>query len=53
MDTVESVSWEEAVLGVYAGDNENTPSAFHRQFNGPSVGCLNFEIRVRGTPEIF
>ncbi|KAH3840798.1 hypothetical protein DPMN_114254 [Dreissena polymorpha] len=25
MDTVEPVSWEEPVLGVYRGDNENAP----------------------------
>ena len=25
MKTVKSVSWEEPVLGVYGGDNENVP----------------------------
>jgi len=25
VDTVESISWEEPVLGVYGGDNEKAP----------------------------
>ncbi|KAH3846358.1 hypothetical protein DPMN_088659 [Dreissena polymorpha] len=38
MDTVESVSWEEPVLGVYGGDNEN----------GRRVGSESMNSRLLG-----
>jgi len=34
MDIIESVSWEEPVLGVYGGDNENAPP-----FNKSRYSC--------------
>ncbi|KAH3866995.1 hypothetical protein DPMN_030119 [Dreissena polymorpha] len=38
MDTVESVSWEELVLGVYGGDNENAPRVGIKPTNSRSLG---------------
>ncbi|KAH3822810.1 hypothetical protein DPMN_124601 [Dreissena polymorpha] len=38
MDTVESVSWEEPVLGVYGGNNENAPRVGSEPTNSRSLG---------------
>ncbi|KAH3768188.1 hypothetical protein DPMN_169400 [Dreissena polymorpha] len=38
MDTVESVSWEEPVLGVYGGDHENAPRVGSEPMNSRSLG---------------
>ncbi|KAH3726429.1 hypothetical protein DPMN_052296 [Dreissena polymorpha] len=38
MDTVEPVSWEEPVLGVYRGDNENAPQVGSEPTNSRSLG---------------
>ncbi|KAH3708191.1 hypothetical protein DPMN_067632 [Dreissena polymorpha] len=38
MDIVESVSWEEPVLGVYGGNNENAPRVGSEPTNSQSLG---------------
>ncbi|KAH3811083.1 hypothetical protein DPMN_139486 [Dreissena polymorpha] len=38
MDIIESVSWEEPVLGVYGGDNENAPRVGSSPTNSRSLG---------------
>ncbi|KAH3815246.1 hypothetical protein DPMN_143768 [Dreissena polymorpha] len=38
METVKSVSWEESVLGVYGGDNENAPRIGSEPMNIRSLG---------------
>ncbi|KAH3802438.1 hypothetical protein DPMN_156115 [Dreissena polymorpha] len=38
MDTVEFVSWEESVLGVYGGNNENAPRVGREPTNSRSLG---------------
>ncbi|KAH3802981.1 hypothetical protein DPMN_156679 [Dreissena polymorpha] len=37
-DIIESVSWEEPVLGVYGGDNENAPRVGFEPTNSRSLG---------------
>ncbi|KAH3811268.1 hypothetical protein DPMN_139676 [Dreissena polymorpha] len=38
MGIIESVSWEEPVLGVYGGDNENAPREGSEPTNSRSLG---------------
>ncbi|KAH3739604.1 hypothetical protein DPMN_046258 [Dreissena polymorpha] len=55
MNIFESVSWEEPVLGVYGGDNENTPQVGSEPTNSRSLGghlihyatAANYRPRIR------
>ncbi|KAH3846882.1 hypothetical protein DPMN_089189 [Dreissena polymorpha] len=45
MDTVESVSWEEPVLGVYGGNNEIAPRVGSEPTNSGSLGSSTATFR--------
>ncbi|KAH3696981.1 hypothetical protein DPMN_084465 [Dreissena polymorpha] len=47
-DIIESVSWEEPVLGVYGGDNENAPRVESEPTNSRSLGghLINYNTAI-------
>ncbi|KAH3748008.1 hypothetical protein DPMN_182445 [Dreissena polymorpha] len=49
MDTVEFVSWEEPVLGVHGGDNENDPRVESEPTNSRSLGGHLINCTSAGT----
>ncbi|KAH3788705.1 hypothetical protein DPMN_166853 [Dreissena polymorpha] len=53
MDTVESVSCEELVLGVYGGDNENAPQVGSEPTNSRLLGGHLIHYTTAYMPEFF